>query len=216
LRAYEVPTILVHADCLPYYSWPPVLANIVPDQERIGEQLLSWLRERGFLKSGRPSRRKRRAEVVVVAMPKEDTVPFSSSIRNRRIELLMSALEPFGPALVTVDDYSFRHAARVLEEHPEARVYVCLCDEIAVAIKHLLTVADREEGRIVIGFDNSELARQSAVPSFCQGLDTIGPLVTDIMAGWFAQAWDSPDRHSLEARRSEFQEKFTPVTLEGG
>lgn len=217
LKEYEVPVVLVHADRLKY-PYPPALANVVPDQEKIGEQLLTALKACGFPGSGG-----RQQEVVMVAMKEEETVhefevavPFSPSIRNRRIELLKAALKPFNPIRETVHDYSFRHAAHVLKDHSHARVFVCLCDPLAVAIKQLLAAAGQDVGRIVVGFDHSELARQAALPSFCQGLNTIGPLAINVLASWFAQAWDSSPPQLPATEKFNFHEISVKVELKSG
>jgi DNA-binding LacI/PurR family transcriptional regulator len=192
LKEYGVPAVLVHSDRFKYPS-PPILANIVPGQETIEPELWKWAKDLlGSPGSRRSPGRKGSGRPVVVAMPYEraarhlpriDDVP--PSIRNERIDLILDTLAAFRPIRFEVEDYSFRHAARVFKAHPDAPAYICLCDQIAVGIKLLAAAAGKDYAGRIIGFDGSDLARQEGIASFGQHLDEIGKLVTEKLETWF-------------------------------
>jgi len=159
LRDSGVATLLVHAERRDYP--PPVLANVVPSHTSISEQIRNWA---GSLQP--PD------EVVVVSMPRENT---PGSVRNERIDVVCEAFNKKEPDVV-VPDYSFRHALHVFQTHPKATIYVALSDEIALAIKQILTARQLHTSRRVLGFDNSHLAQpdQGNFSSIDQGLGRIG------------------------------------------
>jgi len=190
LKDYHTPTILVHADICEYHS-PPVLANIVPDQESIRR----YLTDEECIKQLVGSPCWPRRNVVVVTMRQEKKKKGTrGTIRNQRISLILEALRPAHPRVVEVDDYGFRHAMPVFEKYPDA-FYVCLSDQIAVGIKHILKAAgEADYEQRVLGFDNSALAQQEHVPSFDQGLTEIGSKVSDLLSGFFGQDLQQPRR----------------------
>jgi DNA-binding LacI/PurR family transcriptional regulator len=178
------PIVLVHADRLAYPA-PPVLVNLVPLQEAILGPLRRWAEA---LPGGSAE------PIVVVAMPREratGALPAVAgaepSVRNQRIGLVLAALAECPTVLAEVEDYTFRHALRVFREHPSARGYVCLSDEIAVGLKHLLIAAGQEHRGRVLGFDNSQLAEREYVSSFGQQLDQLGERAVEALAEWFGR-----------------------------
>jgi DNA-binding LacI/PurR family transcriptional regulator len=204
LADYSVPTVLVHADRYEYRS-PPVLANIVPGQDTLEPELWKWVK--GLLGNpGRPKAAAQKAQEgpVVVAMPHEGTddnhsdrkpefprlTHLEPSIRNERIDSIMDTLAGFEPTLVTVDDYSFRHAKQVFQAHPDAAAYICLCDQIAVGIKHLAEATGQDYSPRILGFDDSELAHREGISSIGQQLDMIGQEAISKLSDWFRQMAD--------------------------
>jgi DNA-binding LacI/PurR family transcriptional regulator len=185
LARRRVPAVLVHADRYRYPS-PPVLAHVIPAQEPIARAIEDWARR--IVEPPRRRQRSPRIEggVVVVAMPRErpggHLEPISGidpSLRNRRIDLVLEGLRDFQPAVAFVADYSFRHAPAVLAAHPDASAFVCLGDELAVALKHLLAATGRDWRDRVLGFDDSRLAQAEQISSFGQQLERIGAVVAD-------------------------------------
>jgi DNA-binding LacI/PurR family transcriptional regulator len=188
----SIPTILVHAN---RYKYPtkPVLTNIVPDQGKIPDLLRLWANQH-IVKPGPQS-----GDVVVVAMAREEEERWfepldgaGGSIRNERIDLVMSALDDHAPVLHTVKDYTARRALDVFEKHPGARAYVCLSDEIAVALRHLRRAAarKRKDRCEIIGFDDSQLAREEGITSIGQSLHVIGERAAGKFDEWFRRRSD--------------------------
>ena len=181
LERAGVPTILVHADKTTYPT-PPILANIVPFQEPLEQLVRGWvhnLPKHPELQQKLES--KEQPYIVVVAMPDEDNV----SIRTQRKYLINKGLEGFNWVVRSVPDYSFRHALDVFQKYPDAQAYVCLSDQIAVGIKHLLIATGKSHRNRIIGFDDSDLAKQENLTSFGQQLEKIGDLAIEKLVAWF-------------------------------
>lgn len=190
LRQRGEPLVLVHAD---RYNYPaPVLANIVPDQDKITTDLTHWLRESWC---GRNTTVKRRGgkSAVVITMRRERTASnfleaskqVIPSVRNERIDCVLAALTHMNPLVREVDNYMFNQALSVYQEHPDAPLYVCLSDQLAVGIKHLLIAAGKPWQHRVLGFDGSDLARVERIPSFSQDLDHVCRTAVDVLATHF-------------------------------
>jgi DNA-binding LacI/PurR family transcriptional regulator len=192
----NLPVVLVHAHRLRYP--PPVIAHVVPRQEPICSVVEMWA---GYLPE-LPNKDNR--TVVIAAMQPEDTrtPPFEPldpcipvSIRKERVELIGSGIAAAGLNAVvqTVEDYSASRAYDVLQQYPNARGYVCLSDEIAVAVQQLLMARGEETRRRILGFDGSELARHHRIPSINQWLPDLGEKVIEPFETWFRQTqpvWD--------------------------
>lgn len=237
LHAAGVAAVLIHADehrgeKAPY----PILANIVPDQSRIGRALqglvLSYLdeldsrsagiRKRATKSGGRPSpgrraprgRRPGSAEptAVIAAM---DADP--GSIRHERVQRLEEGLlsvKRLHVERVRVPEYGFRHARFVLERWPDALVYCCLSDELAVGVRHLLRArraagetgedrADPPQEPLIVGFDDSQVARDEGITSFGQNLDDIGRSALDAISSWVSDERGDVDRIRFRRIESE-------------
>jgi DNA-binding LacI/PurR family transcriptional regulator len=184
LTLYRKPIVLIHADRLSYD--PPVLTNIVPDQSRIGPQIFEWLRNTGC-RAGDAG-----AGVVVASMRRE-VKPVRSpgifgtarSIRNERIDSILAAVVEFNPTVVWVDDYGFHQALRVWQANQAATRYICLSDQLAVGLKHILVAAGNKWQDRIVGFDGSSLALQEGIPSFSQHLPQIGDLAIGSLCDCF-------------------------------
>ena len=211
----NTPIVLVHAD---RYRYPkPVVANVIPNQEHIEQDLRSWIDR--YLPSPTPARTlKSRAmrKAVLITMPMEspcsDLPPIAPgidpSIRNDRIARLVRALRDFRlpPAPEgEVPDYRFRHAVDVYQRHGDADLFVSLSDQIAVGLKHLLIAAGKPWRHRIVGFDDSPLAKEEQLASFSQSLDRIGFVVVDQLCRL---------RRSGTLNWPEFQELPTGVHLE--
>lgn len=193
LTRSNIPVVLVHAD---RYRYPrPVLANIVPNQERLDADLKVWL-DRYWLpvRQGRRVKRSTAGKAVLVRMPWEtssDEFPrivtgVEPSIRNDRIARLERALrKEFRLKIEEVPDYRFRHSLQVFSNHPDADLYVSLSDQIAVGLKHMLIAAGRPWDHRIVGFDDSPTAKEECLASFSQSLEKIGFLVVDRMCRFF-------------------------------
>jgi DNA-binding LacI/PurR family transcriptional regulator len=215
LAQHQLPAVLVHADRYKYP--PPVLANIVPAQERIPELLKDWSDRvlRGPTRAGF-STKSRPEQVVVVAMPHEEKVlPFDAidgvrpSIRNERIDLVRRGLAAWeSVAQFEVDNYTFAQAINVFRDHRESLGFVCLSDQIAVALKHLFVAAGRNAGDFIVGFDGSRLAADANVRSFGQSLDEIGHKAIGRLEAWFDRSSQGP-ASGLQG----FDEVRLPLTL---
>lgn len=158
-----VPAVLIHADRKKYAR--PVLANLVTSHETLRDELRKKITKHGA------------DWVVVVSMDYESD---QRSVRNERINTVLESLQGLRVEHVKIPDYSFRHAARVVEEHAHAGAYVALGDELGVAIRQLCAAAGKE-GKLVVGFDGSWLARAEGLPSFDQELAEIGPVAIDLL-----------------------------------
>jgi len=184
LEEDNVPVVLIHADKKKYSS-PPVFANVIPDQSGIREDIVKWADE--LKKESNSWKNKSDDEIVLIAMPTEP----GDSIRSERIRNIMSAFNKYIP-IYTVEDYSFRHAMDVYKSHPNAMGYICLSDEIAVGLKHLMEKDGKDYRHRVIGFDNSRLADLEEIASFDQSLDQIGKSVVGTFLDWFEKfSWSS-------------------------
>lgn len=182
LDEFGIPVVLIHADRFRYPA--PVLANIIPNLESVGSELKKWL-----------GRRTVRRAVVVSMRPEAPRGQFEPvdaavelSIRNDRRQQILAGLKRPGRQveIVDVDDYCFRHGHAVFERHPEADLYVALCDPIAIELKHLLATANRPAfTECVVGFDASEMSRVEGIASFDQGLEEIGGLAGNALCGFF-------------------------------
>jgi DNA-binding LacI/PurR family transcriptional regulator len=192
LRRTSVPVVLIHADRLQYPA--PVIANIVPAQERLVPYVYKWAK--GVLEKARPREGRGYDErIVMAAMPDEAPVwefppipGVTPAIRNHRKELIREALQGLPSEWVEVPDYSFRHALTVWRRFPTAAGYLCLSDELAVGVKHLLVATgDVTSGRLV-GFDDGPLASADDLTSFGQRIDEIGPAAMELLRAWFNAA----------------------------
>jgi len=206
LRDRHIPTVLVHGHRLTYP--PPVLVNVIPRQEPIVDLLRDWAERRLRDLRSRAKGGRRTRKVVVAGMQPELTPRAAeqfgladgveeASIRKHRRQLIMKALQGVDAEPIDVDDYSFLGALKVFKKRGNAAAYVCLSDQLAVGIKHLLlasgTAEESGRGRHIIGFDNSDLARREEITSFDQNLDTIGEVVADTLDRWFQEQPASTD-----------------------
>jgi DNA-binding LacI/PurR family transcriptional regulator len=208
------PAVLVHADRF-RYPCPPVLFHVIPAQESIAKAVEGWAHRVAPRRAGRTRPRRAQGEVVVVAMPREqpqgdfERIPgVEPSLRNRRIDLILEGLREFRPAVFWVEDYSFRHAPAVLAAYPNAWAYLCLGDELAAAIKHLLAATGREWRDRVLGFDDSRLAHAERISSFGQYLERIGDVMADRLGQWLGTAGVGAG-----VRCDDFEEIATDVYL---
>jgi len=202
LARRKIPVVLVHGDRQAYPA-PPVLTHVVPDQGPIRQLLPGALevlmrarrspRREGKLKAVREGKLKavlvrKELETPVLEFPRLEGI--EPSIRNERICLIAESVERVlgtKPIKFEVADYSSSQAIRVHRAHPDADVFVCLSDEIAVGLRHLLEVAGTFDEKVVIGFDNSQLAHQHGIPSFGQALEVIGDTAVKRLHRWLVR-----------------------------
>jgi DNA-binding LacI/PurR family transcriptional regulator len=198
IRTYstELPCLVIAGARLLYP--PPVIGHIFPDQASLETSVDGWARRLRDLSSGQFS------EVVLVSLAREElsyNFPQESaepSIRNERIDLVMKALTGVGLSATNepVPDYSGSGAFPVFRKHPNALGFVCLSDELAVAMKHLWMAAGRtgDPSDRIIGFDNSSLAEEYAITSIGQSIDKIGDLLVRRLGEFFnARKSDAPE-----------------------
>jgi len=178
----RIPAVVVHGALKSYGA--PILGHVFPDQSRIKEDVEQWARTLSEADGGSK-------DVVVVAMPREGEGRVS--IRNQRIDYVHAGLCAAGlqPHLVEVSDYSAANAQNVCRIWPDALGYVCLSDEIAIAVLQLRTAVGKStEGR-VLGFDNSPLADRHGIPSFSQSLEEIGTCTWGLFTDFFRRTDNS-------------------------
>jgi hypothetical protein len=175
LRA-PIPVVVVHGSMQDYP--PPVLGHVFPDQSGLTETVERWARKLHQADAARH-------EVGVVAVRREDGG--ATSIRNQRIDSIHAGIRAaeLQAYHLEVPDYSAVNADEVLLKCPDALGYVCLSDEIAVAVKCLLTTAGRSDTDNVIGFDQSPLATRYGIPSFNQSLEKIGETTWSLFLDFF-------------------------------
>jgi DNA-binding LacI/PurR family transcriptional regulator len=130
------------------------------------------------------------------------------SLRNERKEAIRKALTRFNsgaqPKVIEVDDYNFSHALKVWQAKRQADAYVCLSDQLAIGLAHLLQVSCPAIGSSggwrdrLVGFDNSLLAQASGIASFDQGLHLFGKLAINELCRFFerfrGKNWPGPDQ----------------------
>ncbi len=191
LHAAGVGAVLVHSDEYATESAPlPILANIIPSHRYIPGELAGRVRQffhdrkhRGVSTTPR--------KVVILAMKAE-----LGSLRYRRIEALKRAFRSFDDLIIQEElvlGYGFQHALQVLLKHDDGQIYCCLSDELAVGVSHFFKARNRGKshdnraGRLIVGYDDSQLAREQGISSFGQNLDEIGRIAMDQISGW----WDS-------------------------
>ena len=181
-----VPSAVVHAIKRKYPS--PVIGHIVPLQDSIRELVGLWARGLPQRKSPRQVKAKSAGRKVAVAhMPKEVLPAGCESIRNERIRLIIEGLRDVGLEAheINVEDYSASNAWQVIEQCPDAEGYICLSDEIAISVKHLLWARGEKAAHRILGFDDSSLAERHKVSSIGQHIHDIGRKVCELFETCF-------------------------------
>ena len=195
-----IPMVLVQAD---RYRFPqPVLANIVPNEAKLGGDLKTWIKR--YLQSasgdGRAGRKGTKKVVLVTAPPEFPRIavpPIATdvepSLRNARITQMEQAMpRGFRLAVEEVPDYRFRHGLRVFQHHPDADLYMVPSNEIAVAIKHILIAAGQPWDRRIIGLDASPAAEEDGVTTFAPSIEKVSFLVIDQLRRFFQMEEGQP------------------------
>ncbi len=178
LKESPIPIILIHSG--ERLTESPVIGNITSVMERSRDAKLQkdfnkWIRSL-------PSKNDPQKRAVIVHMPLKD------NHRKKRVNYLSLMLrqENYKIDYFEVMDYSFEHAYKVWKRYPEANVYVCLSDQIAVGLKNILMTANNQEQQNnIVGFDGSPLAKREMICSFDQKLHLIGKLVFDKLKAFF-------------------------------
>jgi DNA-binding LacI/PurR family transcriptional regulator len=75
-----------------------------------------------------------------------------------------------------------QNARQVIEDCPDADGYVCLSDEIAISVKHLLWARGEKAADRILGFAGSSLAERHKIPSIGQQISETGQKVCDLFA----------------------------------
>lgn len=181
----RIPVVLIHAD---KQDWgPPVIANILPDQSTIPEALKMWARSLAAAPNKDHVEGIGTRDIVIAAMRAKG----SHSVRSERTRLMRQALTEFAPKSITVPNYSFRHALTIVREHPNAMGYVCLSDQLAVGVAHLLIAMGRNPAGRVVGFDDSKLSEEEEITSFGQHLESIGQSTVAQIVRWHDEGYGS-------------------------
>lgn len=180
-QSAAVPSVVVHGARQDYRS--PVIGHVLPLQNAIPRDVAMWARGLTQLIAHRGPRGRTRPKVAVAHMRREELPEGLESIRNERIELIVAGLHDAGctAVCIEVDDYSASNAWHVIQSCPDAHGYVCLSDEIAVGLKHLLWARGEKAAYRVLGFDNSSLAERHGVSSISQHIDDIGRKVCNLL-----------------------------------
>jgi DNA-binding LacI/PurR family transcriptional regulator len=188
LHETGIPAVLVHADDHEY--GPPILANVIPNLKPLADGLRLWAQT--LPQSTQP--------VVVVSMQPES----EKSLRAERLRMIKTGLIGVQVQPCFVADFSFRQAAKVLDQYPEARGYVCLSDEIAVGIKHLLKAKGKDPKNQIIGYDDSRIAALEDISSFSQHLGDTVQYAVEALTAWL--------RHTSQAQNAEVS--FNRIAVE--
>jgi DNA-binding LacI/PurR family transcriptional regulator len=186
LQSAAVPSVIVHGVKREYPA--PVIGHILPLQDSIRQLMVLWARGLPQRQSIRHVKGKNTGRKVAVAhMPEEALSEGGVSIRNERIELIITGLREAGfePHEVVVEDYSASNAWQVIEQCPDADGYVCLSDEIAISVKHLLWARGEKAAHRILGFDDSSLAARHNVSSISQHISDIGRKVCELLENCF-------------------------------
>jgi DNA-binding LacI/PurR family transcriptional regulator len=202
LRNEKVPVILVHADRhrKSYYTSPPVLCNIVPDHKKMEKDLKDWIKDHHCLKD------LRKKQVLVVSMPREKK---TGAIRDERIRKIENALHSLRLLYdhIHVKGYSFDYAYNAYMRSHNSKLFICLSDQLAVGIKHLIMASGESCEHRIIGFDNSGLAQREKIPSFDQGIGRVGQEISDKLGQFFSMQLQKDDDWG------NFEEKKVAVRL---
>lgn len=189
LHRAHTPVVLIHANLLEYEQ--PVIANVARCQDTLEEKIRTWVQTH-------VTREKRNPTVVLVTAPEEaEHAPYpvidrdaGASMRNRRTRLFRNSLASM-PSIkarfVEVEDYSSSRATEVYRQVPDADAYICLSDQIAVALKHLREAGGNPLDGAIVGFDNADLARSERISSFDQELERTARLAIEALAGFFSR-----------------------------
>jgi hypothetical protein len=167
--------VVIHGDRLQYPD--PVVAHVLPVHDDIGTTVERWARH-AF-----PTRTTD-VKVVIAAMPSDEQRPDypampgrgRTSLRQERIEKVSDGLKKAGVTGIVhyVPNYMAGEAYDLLQRHGDAAGFVCLSDELAVAMRQLLMAHRSDAVRPILGFDGSELARRHGIASLNQHIPRIG------------------------------------------
>lgn len=170
LEESPIPIVLIHSgeQLLPR----PIVGNVESVlQEGRNPQLkchfLKWLQSL-------PMHAKLSKNAIIVHMPLGGHLH-----RAKRVNYIIRMLEGenIGIKLHEVKNYGFDNAFEIWEQNPQADLYICLSDQIAVSLQNILQAANNgETQQTVIGFDGSSLANERGINSFNQKLDQVGLL----------------------------------------
>lgn len=169
LKSASVPTVLIHAPRNLFQA--PIVTNFVSViQESTIQDFRRWLLKRIPESLGRPK------AVLVHMQTTSDLLEHRDMHRLNRIQVISQTLSKIGfdHQSITVPDYSFHHAFSIFEQHKDAQVFVCLSDQIAIALSKIFKMTGSVSPPLISGFDDSDLARKSGIPSFGQQLEEIG------------------------------------------
>jgi hypothetical protein len=175
-----IPSVVVHGAQRDYSQ--PVLAHVLPDQRKLHDELRTWLRNAAGAGKSR--------NVPIFCMPEENELETGPSIRNERIRAVKQGIKEAGfeARLVDVADYTGVTAIAAIGEivkHGGAPVYVCLSDNIAATLLHVLALYREDARHKVLGFDNTNLARSLGFASVDQGLGEIADKVWTLFDACF-------------------------------
>lgn len=185
-QSAATPSVVVHGVKREYSS--PVIGHVLPLQDSIRQLMMLWAR--GLPQHQRTRRVKRKnigGKVAVVHMAEEVPSDGGVSIRNERIKLIIAGLleAGFKPHEVVVEDYSASNSWQVIEQCPDADGYVCLSDELAISVKHLLWARGEKAAHRILGFDDSSLAARHNISSIGQHIYDIGGKVCELFEQHF-------------------------------
>ena len=161
--------MLINADDKKYPE--PVIGNIIPTYPQITEsKFLHWLSDKSF-RAGRPKSKK----VIIAGMEPEKQ---SDSHRKSRLDFMIRMVKTAGliPEPYHLPNYGFENALSLWQSHKDVYCYICLSDQMAVALQHILIANKQPYHNRIVGFDNSHLSQKENVPSFGQELENFGRL----------------------------------------
>lgn len=193
-----IPVLLVHAPRRIFNY--PVVANFVSNFGEIAQEALSkWVQKIPLASNANNTTRHGEAVIVHVAL-KKDATNLTDAHRFERVHKIEAILEKaqFQTIRCQVPDYSFHHALSVYKKYPNASLYICLSDQIAVSLKQLLLAQQKPTTKRIVGFDNSSLAEIGQITSFEQNLESIAPKAIQILHDHLKQARKNFQNHLIE------------------
>jgi DNA-binding LacI/PurR family transcriptional regulator len=178
LKRNLVPTILVHAHRIKNYTSPPILANCVPDQKSLSEDLKKWIKDYHDFKDLK--------KIIVVSVTKEQV---RGSIRDDRIEKIYHTLNELNISFkhIFVKNYSFESAFEVFEQSPDADLYITLADQISGALKLMLIAKGNYKTKSIMGFDNSTVSQVLNFDSWEQNIELVGEKIGDLLSNFYSK-----------------------------
>lgn len=220
-QSAAIPSVVVHGVRRDDYP-TPVIGHVFPLQNSIKQLVSMWARELLQHRSVRGVKGKKATrKVALVHMPEEEVIGGGKSLRNERIRLITEGLKDAGfePKKIKVEDYSASNAWQVIKECPDADGYVCLSDEIAISVKHLLWARGEKAAYRILGFDDSSLAERHKVSSIGQHIHDIGSKVCELFERHFRTGEVVFQEVTFEVnltQRTELDMHFSPTTQSKG
>ena len=129
--------------------------------------------------------------------------------RRKRIAFMKEAVlsAGFTPIIEYIPNYGFQNALAIWGKHSNIILFISLSDQIARSIQDILMARKDNYSNRIIGFDNTSLSKEAAIPSFGQSMEKFGKLVTSRFVEEFDKRENSFN-YQYEFMRSEVEVVF--------